>query len=329
MFLHPSYILFFIFLILSVVFTSTANSLFTAWMGLELNLLSFIPLALHKSKYSSEAIIKYFLTQTIASMLFMSALLMKPEMNQVSLTILMFSVVLKMGAAPAHQWVPAVSAGLPWDSLYIMLSVQKVNPLVIMMFLLPYSSLHNLMIYLYIALSAYAGSVGGLTQTSLRKIMAFSSIAHIAWLLSAATLMNELSAVYLVMYWAVLLSVVYLLKTNKLFYLSQMLTNNKGYSGFLMAFALLSLGGLPPFTGFVPKVLVMIGLTASDSWFVLVPLLAGTFLSLFFYMRLILTRLTLSVSLNSHYTASSRVPPFMAFLSALGLLGPSALLLAL
>jgi len=111
--LHPARLLFMTSLLTGTFVAVSASSWFTAWLGLELNLLSFIPLISSKSNlYSSEAALKYFLIQALGSALILAAApgfllnLIEPQV------IILSALLLKIGAAPVHFWFPSVIQGI-------------------------------------------------------------------------------------------------------------------------------------------------------------------------------------------------------------------------
>lgn len=205
------------------------------------------------NQYSSEARLKYFLIQALGSALIVfSASFILSYPNFIRLIILS-ALILKLGGAPFHFWFPQVINGLMWPQVIILITIQKIGPLFLLCYLLilNYNLIEILLVRL---LSAVIGAVGGINQTSLRKILAFSSINHIGWILSAILIGEALVGVYFLFYCVIRLSVVVLFQLKQIFHFNHLLGINLS-SGrkILVFFSLLSLGGLPPFTGFVPK----------------------------------------------------------------------------
>jgi len=75
--------------------------------------------------------------------------------------------------------MPSIVDGLPWPQVLILLTIQKLNPLILIFFLTK-TRLAFLVVYFFALVSALVGSVGGLVQRSVRKILVFSSIAHLS-----------------------------------------------------------------------------------------------------------------------------------------------------
>nr|AEE98117.1 NADH dehydrogenase subunit 2 [Agathon comstocki] len=294
MFYNPSKLLFFITLMSGTLITISSNSWLGAWMGLEINLLSFIPLMMDTNNLmSTEASLKYFLTQALASaiLLFMILIYMIKmntnnfmESNFESINLIINScLLLKTGAAPFHFWFPNVMEGLNWINSLLLLTIQKIAPLVLLSY-----TLQNNFIYFIVILCIIIGSIGGLNQTSLRKIMAFSSINHLGWIMSAMTTSETLWLTYFSLYSFLTLTIVYLLNLFKIYYMNQIFSimNHSVLIKFSLFTSLLSLGGLPPFLGFIPKWLVIQSLVEQKLIWLMIMMVSFTLITLYFYLRI-------------------------------------------
>jgi len=121
-------------LIAGTLIAISASSWLSTWIGLEINLLSLIPLIKsHNNKYSAESTIKYFITQTIASTIFLFSVIILIYFHNIQLKIpgsilITTALLIKLGAAPFHFWLPEVIRGLNWEIIYIILTWQKNCP---------------------------------------------------------------------------------------------------------------------------------------------------------------------------------------------------------
>nr|AHG53726.1 NADH dehydrogenase subunit 2 [Drosophila yakuba] len=292
MFYNSSKILFTTIMIIGTLITVTSNSWLGAWMGLEINLLSFIPLLSDNNNLmSTEASLKYFLTQALAStvLLFSSILLMlannlNNEINE-SFTsmIIMSALLLKSGAAPFHFWFPNMMEGLTWMNALMLMTWQKIAPLM----LISYLNIKNLLL-ISVILSVIIGAIGGLNQTSLRKLMAFSSINHLGWMLSSLMISESIWLIYFIFYSFLSFVLTFMFNIFKLFHLNQLFSwfVNSKILKFSLFMNFLSLGGLPPFLGFLPKWLVIQQLTMCNQYFLLTLMMMSTLITLFFYLRI-------------------------------------------
>nr|AAF77265.1 NADH dehydrogenase subunit 2 [Drosophila mauritiana]AAF77460.1 NADH dehydrogenase subunit 2 [Drosophila simulans]AAF77473.1 NADH dehydrogenase subunit 2 [Drosophila simulans]AAF77486.1 NADH dehydrogenase subunit 2 [Drosophila simulans]AAF77499.1 NADH dehydrogenase subunit 2 [Drosophila simulans] len=292
MFNNSSKILFITIMIIGTLITVTSNSWLGAWMGLEINLLSFIPLLSDNNNLmSTEASLKYFLTQALAStvLLFSSILLMlknnlNNEINE-SFTsmIIMSALLLKSGAAPFHFWFPNMMEGLTWMNALVLMTWQKIAPLM----LISYLNIKYLLL-ISVILSVIIGAIGGLNQTSLRKLMAFSSINHLGWMLSSLMISESIWLIYFFFYSFLSFVLTFMFNIFKLFHLNQLFSwfVNSKILKFTLFMNFLSLGGLPPFLGFLPKWLVIQQLTLCNQYFLLLLMMMSTLITLFFYLRI-------------------------------------------
>nr|AAF77226.1 NADH dehydrogenase subunit 2 [Drosophila melanogaster]ACI28542.1 NADH dehydrogenase subunit 2 [Drosophila melanogaster]ACT21543.1 NADH-ubiquinone oxidoreductase chain 2 [Drosophila melanogaster]AFP47046.1 NADH dehydrogenase subunit 2 [Drosophila melanogaster]AFP47072.1 NADH dehydrogenase subunit 2 [Drosophila melanogaster] len=292
MFNNSSKILFITIMIIGTLITVTSNSWLGAWMGLEINLLSFIPLLSDNNNLmSTEASLKYFLTQVLAStvLLFSSILLMlKNNMNNeinesFTSMIIMSALLLKSGAAPFHFWFPNMMEGLTWMNALMLMTWQKIAPLM----LISYLNIKYLLL-ISVILSVIIGAIGGLNQTSLRKLMAFSSINHLGWMLSSLMISESIWLIYFFFYSFLSFVLTFMFNIFKLFHLNQLFSwfVNSKILKFTLFMNFLSLGGLPPFLGFLPKWLVIQQLTLCNQYFMLTIMMMSTLITLFFYLRI-------------------------------------------
>lgn len=328
MLIHPTSILFFVSLITSIAYTISTESWFIAWIGLEVNLLSFIPLILRKkNKYSTESALKYFLIQALGSLFIILATCLTTSTTWASL-IIIIRLFLKTGAAPSHQWIPAVAEGISWPIFAILITLQKVNPLVLIFFLSKETTLHYVII-LYSVISAIIGAIGGLLQNSLRKILTYSSIAHLSWILSTLICSSWIWLTYFLIYAFILISLIYIFELLQISSLNHLISINKSYLSFITSASILSLAGLPPFTGFLPKFIALTQLINSEQAFILAPLLIGTFISLFFYVRLLLTNLLLTTHAPSTLHKTPKISYTLININLIGLLLPTLMIIFL
>nr|YP_010714128.1 NADH dehydrogenase subunit 2 [Menida lata]WDD39691.1 NADH dehydrogenase subunit 2 [Menida lata] len=282
-------------LIISTMITISSNNWISMWIGLELNMMSFIPLMLYNiNKSTSEGAMIYFLTQSMSSMLLMMMILlyMYKYLIPINLinTIAEISILIKLGAAPFHTWMPKIMASISWMKCCILMTWQKLAPLFMI------SNLNSTVtINLSIIMSVMIGSLGGINQTSLRKIMAYSSINHIGWMLAISKSMN-LWLLYLMIYSLLMFFMCFMLNNYKMNFINQMsmlnINNTEKINLFIM---MMSLGGLPPFIGFMPKWITIQSMINENSYIMINVMIMFSLITLMFYLR-IMTNMFLSFS---------------------------------
>nr|YP_010046595.1 NADH dehydrogenase subunit 2 [Culex fergusoni]QPJ78474.1 NADH dehydrogenase subunit 2 [Culex fergusoni] len=297
--------IFLIMLIFGSLMTISANSWLGAWMGLEINLLSFIPLMNEgkKNLMTSESSLKYFLTQAFASSILLFAIIlmmMSFNMNLMNNNfyelVILSTLLLKSGAAPFHFWFPGVMEGLSWINSLILMTWQKIAPLM----LISYNINYNFFL-ITVILSMIVGALGGLNQTSLRKLMAFSSINHLGWMLMAMMNNELLWMMYFIFYSFLSLSIILFFNNFKLFHFNQIFNFSmmNPLIKFFLFLNLLSLGGLPPFLGFLPKWLVIQNLIETHQMFLLFISVCLTLITLYYYLRMSYSTYMLNFNKNS------------------------------
>nr|QBF01186.1 NADH dehydrogenase subunit 2 [Stegana rhomboica] len=292
MFNNSSKILFMIIMMTGSLVTITSNSWLGAWMGLEINLLSFIPLMSDNNNLmSTEASLKYFLVQAMASTVLLFAIILMMLKNNINYEInlsyismiMLSSLLLKSGAAPFHFWFPNIMEGLSWMNCLLLMTWQKIAPLM----LISHVNM-KFLLFMSIIMSVIVGSLGGLNQSSLRKLMAFSSINHLGWMLMALNSNEVIWLIYFIMYSFLSFTLTFMFNNFKIFHFNQMfsLFFNSKILKFILFMNFLSLGGLPPFLGFLPKWLVIQQLSMENQYFMLMILMMSTLITLFFYLRI-------------------------------------------
>nr|QVV96009.1 NADH dehydrogenase subunit 2 [Coridius brunneus] len=277
---------FLVMMIFGTLITISSNNWISMWMGLELNMMSFIPLIYKKSSKSSEAGMMYFLIQSMSSMILMFSLLMMnmwTDQMKYFIWLIGMSLLIKLGAAPFHMWLPEMLTKLNWVSCFILLTWQKLAP----MMMINNLNYNNMIMMLSIITSVIMGAIGGLNQTSLRKIMGYSSINHLGWMLSMSKMQNKW-IIYLIIYSMITLMICMMLNNYNLYYINQINMINLSMTEKLsFTMNMLSLGGLPPFLGFLSKWIVINTLMEDKMIFMLIIMVMTSMITLFYYMRMI------------------------------------------
>nr|CAY40089.1 NADH dehydrogenase subunit 2 [Ursus spelaeus]CAY40116.1 NADH dehydrogenase subunit 2 [Ursus spelaeus] len=303
-------------IITSTIILGTTIVLFSShwlmiWIGFEMNMLAIIPILMKKfNPRAMEASTKYFLTQATASMLLMLGIIinllhsghwtisMIP--NPIASTVITIALAMKLGLSPFHFWVPEVTQGISLSSGMILLTWQKIAPLSVLYQISP--SINPNLLMAMAATSVLVGGWGGLNQTQLRKILAYSSIAHMGWMAAIMvynpTLMILNLTIYIMMTLGTFMLFMYNLSTTTLS-LSHTWNKSPLIASLILAL-MLSLGGLPPLSGFIPKWMIIQELTKNDMIVMPMFMAITALLNLYFYMRLTYaTALTMFPSANN------------------------------
>nr|YP_010759022.1 NADH dehydrogenase subunit 2 [Gymnothorax pictus]WEX31932.1 NADH dehydrogenase subunit 2 [Gymnothorax pictus] len=282
---------------LGTTVTFASSHWLLAWMGLEINTLAIMPLmAQQHHPRAVEATTKYFLTQAAAAALMLFAATSNAwtlgEWNiqqlehPLAATVTMISLGMKIGLAPTHLWLPEVLQGLDLTTGLVLSTWQKLAPMVLIYQLAP-----NVDPYVLATMglaSTLVGGWGGLNQTQLRKILAYSSIAHMGWMLIVLKFSPNLMLLNLMIY-IIMTSTAFLalklVSATTINMLAMMWTKAPAMLTITML-TMLSLGGLPPLTGFMPKWMILQELASQDLPTTATIMALAALLSLFFYLRL-------------------------------------------
>nr|QJC58285.1 NADH dehydrogenase subunit 2 [Icterus nigrogularis]QJC58286.1 NADH dehydrogenase subunit 2 [Icterus nigrogularis]QJC58287.1 NADH dehydrogenase subunit 2 [Icterus nigrogularis] len=284
-------------LLLGTTIAISSNHWIMAWTGLEINTLAILPL-ISKSHHprAIEAATKYFLTQATASALVLfSSMTNAWDTGQWDITqlthptsclILTSAIAMKLGLVPFHFWFPEVLQGSPLTTGLLLSTIMKLPPITLLYMTSP--SLSPTLLTTLAILSVALGGWMGLNQTQIRKILAFSSISHLGWMTIIIIYNPKLTLLNFYLYTVMTATVFLTLNTIKTLKLSTLMAawaKTPALSAMLLL-TLLSLAGLPPLTGFLPKWFIIQELTKQDMAPAATLISLLSLLSLFFYLRL-------------------------------------------
>nr|YP_010713536.1 NADH dehydrogenase subunit 2 [Mauritia arabica]UVF28355.1 NADH dehydrogenase subunit 2 [Mauritia arabica asiatica]WDA98668.1 NADH dehydrogenase subunit 2 [Mauritia arabica] len=273
------------------------------WAGLEINLIGFLPILVYqKSMSESESAVKYFVVQALGSSLLifgslnLYSLSFTWEMfipgdagSTISLFVLMMGLFVKLGLFPFHFWLPSVMAGLPWLSCLLLATWQKLAPLCLTMSLFQFGFSYNLLLILCTISvgSSLIGGIGGVNQTQVRALLAYSSIGHLGWimfgLMHSEWVMKSYFVIYVFISFCLFMTLWYS-DSGVMKNLDSLKKSGLNHIGVMIM--LLSLGGLPPLLGFISKWLVMVASINGYLWSFVFALILGSLMSLFYYLGL-------------------------------------------
>nr|AAL10135.1 NADH dehydrogenase subunit 2 [Varanus scalaris] len=268
----------------------------SAWLGIELNTLAIIPI-ISKTHHprATEASTKYFLIQAASSALFLLSGITNAHfygtwdlthpMNILSKTMFITALATKLGLAPIHFWLPEVLQGVPMLTALIITTWQKIAPMTLL--ITTWNLIPPTIAFTMGVLSTIIGGLGGLNQTQLRKMMAYSSIAHLGWMITITTITPNLALFNLILYTILTSSTMLVmhLTLSKTLQNTTLISSHSPITTSLFLLSLLSLGGLPPLSGFSPKWLILQELITHHSTPLALTMAITALLSLMFYLR--------------------------------------------
>nr|WNH20062.1 NADH dehydrogenase subunit 2 [Iniistius pavo] len=304
---------------LGTTITFMSSNWLLAWMGLEINTLAMIPLMAHQyHPRAVEATAKYFVTQAAAAAVIMFASAtnawLTGQWNIFQMTepfplaLLTVGIGFKLGLAPMHTWLPEVLQGLDLVTGLILSTWQKLAPFALLLQVQPPDP--SMLILLGLA-STVLGGWGGMAQTQLRKILAYSSVAHLGWMILVLQFSPTLTLLTLLVYFVMTFSAFITFKLKNALTINALSTSwaKSPLVTIFTPLVLLALGGLPPLLGFMPKWLILQELTKHNLGLTALAAALSALLSLYFYLRLSYA-LTLTMSPNVlSATTPWRTPP--------------------
>nr|QUJ10153.1 NADH dehydrogenase subunit 2 [Tropidothorax sinensis] len=304
--LNYSKMMFLSIMIISTLMVISSDSWLGMWMGMEMNLMSFIPfISKSKNKKSSQGMIIYFLAQSMGSIMFLFSILMNKIMispmmiNSLMNELLMISMLIKLGAAPFHMWIPEMMTNLNWIEIFMLSTWQKLGPLYVL-----YSTLTTTwIVVISVILSSIIGSIGGIMYSSMRKILAYSSINHMSWMIMMLNIQKQWY-LYLLIYSMLMLSTCIWFHVNNFYFMNQLMKTSSMMEKLVTSSLLLSLGGMPPMLGFLPKWIAIQAMLTAGTIMIMMIMIMSSMLTLFYYMRMISLNMLLFSACNKWMSKS-------------------------
>nr|AWX90808.1 NADH dehydrogenase subunit 2 [Amphioctopus fangsiao] len=300
----PANFMFIIMMIMGTIMSLSSSHWLMMWMGLELNLMGILPLMNIKSKnLEIEASMKYFIIQSMSSSLFImtsiymyttSISMLSMFNNSLFSSIMMISLLIKLGSAPFHLWLPSMCKNMSWLMLLLILTWQKLAPL----FMLSFINNNYLIMILTALFSSIMGSIQAINQSNLQLIMVYSSISHLGWMLPICHINNSLMFMYLLIYTIIIIPLFmwFSMKSTLFTYSLTQLNYNMNKENIFIMSLILSLAGIPPMLGFLSKLMTLNLLLKMNMILLPMMLFIGTLISLYFYLNL-----TMIMTIKSFY----------------------------
>lgn len=317
-----------LFSVLGMMVVVSAHNFIVLFLGLELfSLPIYAMIALRReSGICTEAALKYFLIGSVASCMLLygfsmlygatdsldlqgvSTSIMQTSLGHDSLLVfgLVFTVAglaFKLGAVPFHMWVPDVYEGSPTPVVLFLGTASKIAALGLVFRLLvtalpEFSAQWQQMLMVVAILSMAVGNLAAIVQTNLKRMLAYSSIAHMGYMtlgLVAANPQGYSAALfYMITYGLMTLAAFGLVAfMNNAGYETDQIDDLRGLNSrnpwlaLMMLFTLFSLAGVPPIVGFMAKVAVLEALIGVHMvWLAAVALLFAI-IGAYYYIRVV------------------------------------------
>ena len=281
-----------------------SNNWWLAWLGMELNLLGFISFV--SKYYNNESVFKYFIIQSLGSIILLSSFISVDINYFLFNRLILIALLLKLGASPFHFWLPVIVEYFNSFQLFIILTWQKIAPLILII-----SLTFNKLIFIRLIFRLIVGSVGNINELRVFIMYTYSSIRHTGWLIVSSIINEHVCILYLIIYSIILLTVI--------LYINKKFVRDHWYKLNLIYFLnILSLGGLPPFTGFFIKWVIIKELINIRSLLILSMLIITRILLIYIYLRLTLIRF-IKTNFKKLFIINSKHNIFITFISIINL----------
>ncbi len=315
-----------LFAVLGMMILISGHNFLTIYLGLELLSLSlYAMVAMHRnSAQASEAAMKYFVLGAIASGMLLYGMSMiygitgsldlaviSANAANVSdnivlvfgIVFLMIGVAFKLGAVPFHMWVPDVYQGAPTAVTIFIGSAPKLAAFAMLMRLLmdglgTVSAQWQDILILLVLLSLAVGNIVAIAQVNIKRMLAYSTISHIGFLMLGIVAGTE-EGVAASMFYAITYTLMSLGGFAMIILLSrkgfeaEKLSDFKGLNqrspwyAFLMLILMFSMAGVPPFLGFWAKLSVLSAVISVDLIWLAVASVIFSIIGAFYYLRVI------------------------------------------
>nr|UPL65831.1 NADH dehydrogenase subunit 2 [Haedus sp.] len=304
-------------LFMSIMFLSTllvlsSTSWLITWIGLEINMMSTIPVIFLKKKSNTQKAMIYFLTQAMASMILLGSILNMTFDEYTAQILITITMMIKLGVPPFHMWMPEMMNKLNWNIFMILATVQKISPL----FIVSNLSVKNLILPEIMLWGAVLGAIMGVNQISLNKILAYSSINHMSWMLLCMMSKNNMWMIYFIVYSFLMLSLCFMMKQLEIFYINQFSMNFNWTSKMMIMVMMMNMSGLPPLPGFFIKWMALeASMNNSLSMLILLIMIMTSLITLLFYIKMTIYMTTTSSTNIKFKNISENISMSLIFIS--------------
>ncbi|MGC3964108.1 MAG: NADH-quinone oxidoreductase subunit NuoN [Rhodocyclaceae bacterium] len=331
----PEYYMLVMFVLLGICVLISAGSLITVYLGLELlSLGSYALVAIDRdSSRSTEAAMKYFVLGALASGLLLYGISMVYGATgtlsiidvaralfegQANRTVLLFGLVFvvagvcfKLGVVPFHMWIPDVYQGAPTSITLLVASAPKVAAFAMAFRLLAIGmwdladQWQTMLLFVGIA-SIILGNLAAIAQTNIKRMLAYSGISHMGFLLlgfACGVVDGERHFVYNAYGSAMFYSLTYLISTlagfGILLLLSRAgfeaeniddlkgLNRRSSWWAAMMAIVMFSMAGIPFFVGFFSKFFILQSVISAGHWWIAVVAVLFSLIGAYYYLRVV------------------------------------------
>lgn len=298
----PSVLLLLLLLLFSIFLAISSSNWFSLWFRLEINILIFLPLiTFNRKTYELESRIKYFLIQRMASLWFLRVIILTPIKLSYLLVILLIRIIIKLGIFPFHGWFFRLIRVASWSFFFLLSTLQKLIPLIILRNIIINSKLFSIIIIISLIFIITIE----ISYLSVRLILTLSSLNNVGWILLRLQCRIVFWLIYIFIYIWLLAPVTRCMSSislnfSNIFFNVSSLRREK----LIITLCVFSLGGLPPLLGFFNKFIIIKLILIKTSLLIIVIIIFSSLFLLYYYMRIVFSSLSFyprHVSINNNH----------------------------
>nr|YP_010954461.1 NADH dehydrogenase subunit 2 [Tropilaelaps mercedesae]WMV02024.1 NADH dehydrogenase subunit 2 [Tropilaelaps mercedesae] len=294
-------------IIMSIIMSMSSDSWFSMWISLEINMLNFIFFCYSPPSYSSfNSMMKYFIIQSLSSMMLMFSFIISKNMCFFEMMnfITPLIMTIKLGLFPFHFWLSDVGESLEWLNFILFNTSQKFIPL----YILSFNYMFNIFL-LIITTNSLWSSISLFNQTSMRKMLIFSSLNHMSWI---TFMMLNKSLNWMIYFFIYSINFLFIYNITKNMNLNSISSISMSKKNLKMKFSIsmLNFSGTPPLMGFFPKWMAIMNFNLSNM-IILMTLLMSSILSNFIYIHFFIQ--TFSLKKIHHMPSHSNSMHYITF----------------
>nr|DAC76896.1 TPA_asm: NADH dehydrogenase subunit 2 [Pseudomyrmex dendroicus] len=276
-------------IIISSLMTTMLSNLMSIWFIMEISNFMFISYLISSTK-QKKMIFLYFLIQILASIMILYSMIINPiQLIFINQSMMMMSLFMKSGIPPLHLWMPLVSKFISWTSIFLMLSIQKIPPL---MFFFLINIKEEMFMFMMI-MTMLVPPMSMLNLNSMKMLIVYSSINQTGWIIMLIFLKHLLWFIYFMIYSMILLLISLLFEFTSLSKKFFMYTFKKLNTSFTVI--IMNLASMPPFSFFMMKWFsTFMVILNSNLKFLIILLLFNSLLMTFIYIKMIMWSLFLN-----------------------------------
>jgi len=294
---------FYFLIIISIIISLRVSSNLLIWISLELNILRFLPVISSKENIEMENSIKYFLIQRWASVIFLIRFFFFYIINNNFSILINLRLFIKLGIRPFHSWFISILKTSSLNTLFILSTIQKIIPLIIIFNI----KVNNILIFTIILLTLIFMLRLLPSTININKVLALSSINNVIWLIIRTLLSLKIILLFIVIYMYIILGVVRIYnfyRLNVFYQINSIVFLDK----FIILIVFISLGGMPPMLGFLRKIIILKIIINNSLRIILIfTIVISSLTLLYFYLSRIYFYLTNIPSLKINF----KLTPFL------------------